>query len=584
MLNVITDNLDIWASAEMPAKKGGRGRAAATNKSPHGIQKLRELILELAVRGKLVPQDQNDEPAGELLKKIAAEKARLIKEKKIKKQKPLPELSDDDFPFELPAGWAAIRLGNLLERISNGFSGKQNKDGIGYPLSRIETISESSVNMGKIGFSPDLPVDKLDYFRLAENDILLSHINSDFHVGKTALVPADVELFHGVNLLLLRVLPDASPAFIDLAINALRLSGYFISIAQHAIGQSSVNQSKVVQIIIGLPPLAEQHRIVAKVDELMALCDQLEQEQTDNSDAHQTLVETLLATLTEAKDNEALEEAWQRIAGHFDILFTTEQSIDQLKQTILQLAVMGKLVPQDPNDEPASALLAKIAAEKSRLIKEKKIKKQKPLSEIGEDEKLFLLPQGWVWKRLGNVSDFVNGFAFKSSDFSDEGIGIVKIGDIQNGEITTASMSRVDESIVAGLDSSLTLTKGEMAIAMSGATTGKLGFNSLDEVFYLNQRVGKISPFLLVKEFIYYSLTTKISENLEKSMGSAIPNLSTAQIKDIVLAIPPLAEQQRIVAKVDELMALCDALKTRLNEAQTTQVQFADTIVDQAAI
>jgi type I restriction enzyme S subunit len=148
-----------------------------------------------------------------------------------------------------------------------------------------------------------------------------------------------------------------------------------------------------------LPPLAEQHRIVAKVNELMSLCDTLESEQASNINAHQVLVEHLLSALTNAADQGDFQQTWARIAAHFDTLFTTEHSIDQLKQTILQLAVMGKLVAQDPQDEPASVLLKKIATEKARLVKAGKIKKEKPLPLIAEDEKPFELPERWAWTR-----------------------------------------------------------------------------------------------------------------------------------------------------------------------------------------
>ena len=167
---------------------------------------------------------------------------------------------------------------------------------------------------------------------------------------------------------------------------------------------------KVLELFeIPIPPLAEQHRIVAKVDELMALCDQLEQQQTDSNETHHILVETLLATLTQAADQADFDEAWQRIADQFDTLFTTETSIDQLKQTILQLAVMGKLVPQDPSEEPASVLLKKIAKEKARLVKEGKIKKYKPLPPVDVNAAPFDLPSGWVWARFPEVGDFGRG-------------------------------------------------------------------------------------------------------------------------------------------------------------------------------
>ncbi|HGB4038087.1 TPA: restriction endonuclease subunit S, partial [Salmonella enterica subsp. enterica serovar Java] len=158
-----------------------------------------------------------------------------------------------------------------------------------------------------------------------------------------------------------------------------------------------------------IPPFAEQNRILSTVKKLMSLCDQLEQHSLNSLDAHQQLVETLLTTLTDSQNADELAENWARISEHFDTLFTTEASIDALKQTILQLAVMGKLVPQDPNDEPASELLKRIAQEKAQLVKDGKIKKQKPLPPISDKEKPFEVPEGWEWCKFGLISEFING-------------------------------------------------------------------------------------------------------------------------------------------------------------------------------
>lgn len=167
--------------------------------------------------------------------------------------------------------------------------------------------------------------------------------------------------------------------------------------------QPKLSLNSIKHTCIPIPPLEEQEYIADKVDELMALCDQLEQQTEASIEAHQVLVTTLLDTLTNSADADELMQNWARISEHFDTLFTTEESIDQLKQTILQLAVMGKLVPQDPSDEPAAELLKRIAEEKAQLVKEKKIKKQKALPPIAEDEKPFELPSGWEWCRLDDI-------------------------------------------------------------------------------------------------------------------------------------------------------------------------------------
>jgi type I restriction enzyme S subunit len=321
----------------------------------------------------------------------------------------------------------------------------------------------------------------------------------------------------------------------------------------------------------------------------MALCDQLEQQQTDSSGTHQALVETLLTTLTNATDQGKFAKAWQRIANYFDTLLTTEQSIDQLKQTILQLAVMGKLVPQNPNDEPASVLLKKIAEEKARLIKEGKIKKQKKLPAIIEDEKPFELPVGWEWARIGDASIFTEyGMSEKTFDGID-GIPVLKMGDIQDGKVILGGQKLVQEN-VEGLPS-LFLKKWDLLYnrTNSAELVGKTGiYDGPDDAYtfasylirircseecvnpiYLNQSMN--TPLFRV---------TQIEPHLKQQCGQA--NVNGTIMRNMIVPVPPIGEQRRIVVKVDELMALCDILKSRLHDAQITKVQLADTIVEQA--
>ena len=193
--------------------------------------------------------------------------------------------------------------------------------------------------------------------------------------------------------------------------------------SKYQVGTSvpALSQGTLELIPIGIPSIDEQHRIVAKVDELMVLCDQLELRSESQLTAHQTLVEALLATLIDSTDADELAQNWARLSTHFDTLFTTDASIDALKQTILQLAVMGKLVPQDPSDEPASALLERIAAEEAQMVKEKKITKEKPLPAISEDEKICNLPEGWVKCRLNDIIKISSGDGLTSKQMANDG-------------------------------------------------------------------------------------------------------------------------------------------------------------------
>ena len=289
----------------------------------------------------------------------------------------------------------------------------------------------------------------------------------------------------------------------------------------------------------------------------MAICDRLEQQQTDSDATHKTL----LATLTNAADHNEFNKTWQRLANHFDILFTTEQSIDQLKQTILQLAVMGKLVSQNPNDEPASELLKKIAQEKAQLIKEGKIKKQKKLPKIRDNEKPFELPKGWEWARLHQIIKISSGDSLTAANMNKDGLIPVFGG---NGITGYHNCSNVNEpTLVIGR---VGYYCGSVHITPKSAWVTDNAFKTTFPKQYI---------FL---NFLFWLLKgTNLKEN---ENATAQPVISGRKVYPIVVGLPPTAEQHRIVAKVDELMALCDTLKDRLTDAQTTQLQLADTVVN----
>ncbi|WP_244583499.1 restriction endonuclease subunit S, partial [Escherichia coli] len=440
---LIVDHMETWTSALQTRSTAGRGSSGKIDL--YGIKKLRELILELAVRGKLVPQDPNDEPASELLKRIAAEKAELVKQGKIKKQKPLPEISEEEKPFELPEGWEWTRLGF----ISNyGFCDKAEPEDVTpetwiLELEDIEKVTSKLLN--KVTFA-ERPF-KSSKNRFSQGDVLY---------GKLRPYLDKVIVANEPGVCTTEIIPITSygniyPEFLRLLLKAPNFITYANS-STHGMNLPRLGTEKAQQAVIELAPIQEQLRIVSRVDKLMSLCDQLEQQSLTSLDAHQQLVETLLGTLTDSQNAEELAENWARISEHFDTLFTTEASVDALKQTILQLAVMGKLVPQDPNDEPASELLKRIAQEKAQLVKEGKIKKQKPLPPISDEEKPFELPSGWEWCRLGCIgnpmdSAIVDG-PFGSSintkiDYIDNGCPVTRMGNIRPFEYINENMKYV---------------------------------------------------------------------------------------------------------------------------------------------
>ena len=568
MLDVITENIDIWSSALILKSGGGKGRSKKDELTAHGVKKLRELILEMAVRGKLVSQDPNDEPASVLLDRIAKEKAQLIKDGKIKKQKSLPDISDNEKPFELPNGWVFARFGNITF----------NRDSERIPLS----VDERKTRQGNYDYyGASGVIDTIDGY-LFDKPLLLIGEDGANLINRSTPIAFIARGKYWVNnhAHVIDGVTEDFLLYLCLHINAISLEQYVTGTAQ-----PKMNQAKMNTILINLPPLAEQKRIVAKVDELIVLCDQLERAQSDNDTAHQTLVETLLGTLTASDDNKELQENWSRIEKYFDTLFITEYSIEQLKQTILQLAVMGKFVPQEPNEQPASMLLKQITKEKTRLIMDGKVKKQKTLPTVSDDEKPFTIPKSWEWTRLGNISlinprneakdktlvSFVPMHLISTSHTGDHGQEEREWESVKKGYTHFADGDIGLAKITPCFENSKAVVFSNLLNGIGAGTTELHIARPYCETLYPRYILLylKTPKFLLVGKAKMTG--TAGQKRLPKHFFSENP-----------LPLPPLNEQHRIVSKVDELMVLCNALKSKISNAQTTQAQFAGAIVEKA--
>jgi type I restriction enzyme S subunit len=585
--NLITDHLDSWTAAIKTKSAAGRGSSKKLELV--GIKKLRELILDLAVRGKLVPQDPNDVPASELLKLIEAEKAQLVKVGKIKKQKSLPQIAENEKPFELKNGWALEHLGDLSHYITKGTTptsvGFAFQDS-GVNFIKIENVSKGRINLSINQYISEEADEALKRSRLLVGDVLFSIAGT---IGKTCVVVKD-DLPANTNQAL-AIIRGTTTVFNENFLMIQLDSFVAKKTRDRARGGAMPNVSlaDLNELVAIIPPLEEQHRIVAKVDELMVLCDQLEAQTESSIDAHKTLVEVLLATLTDAKDADELNDNWQTISQHFDVLFTTQASIDQLKQTILQLAVMGKLVKQDPKDEPASKQLERIATEKQQLIKDGKIKKQKTLPEITDEEKPFELPVGWVWCRFYELFCNLKYGTSKKSEYKGIGTPILRIPNVVKGFIDSEDLKFTPLTAVEVND--LSLKKDDILIIRSNGSTSIVGSSAVVD----DSHVGFAYAGYLVRvrlpknfnnsKFIHLVLkSVLIRSQIENPLRttSGVKNINSTEISRLILPIIPLKEQNRIVVKVNELMALCDSFKERLNQAQTTQLHLTDAIVEQA--
>ena len=485
-------------------------------------QQLRNSILQEAIEGRLVPQDPNDEPASELLNRIRAEKERLVKAGK-RKKKDLEEtpISEDEKPFEIPESWEWVRLKDIIRGTSAGKSPNCEKR----PKSGNEWGVITTTAIQYCSFSPNenkvLPsrfiINELQIVK--DKDLLITRAGPKNRTGIVCVVdkPCDNLILSDKTIRIDYFRRYCNPFFLMFALNNPTIHDNIMS-ATVGMAESQVNisQSSIQNIVIPLPPLAEQKRIVAKIEELLPKVEEY------------------------GKAQDALNKL-------------NEELPEKLKKSILQEAIEGRLVPQDPNDEPASALLERIREEKKRLLKEGKLKK-KDLEEtpISEDEKPFEIPESWEWCKFGNVISLLSGRDLTPQEYSD------KEGDIPY--ITGASNFDGNSLIINRWTTKpVTISKyGDLLITCKG-TIGTMSFNQIGDI-HIARQVMAISPYIVNIRYIRYFLMRIVYE-LEKKAKSIIPGISREDIINAKFPLPPLAEQKRIVAKIEEVFAEIDKLK-----------------------
>ncbi|MGD9637926.1 MAG: restriction endonuclease subunit S [Alphaproteobacteria bacterium] len=547
--------------------------------APDGIKKLRELILALAMQGKLVPQDENDKPAKELLKEIEAEKQKLIKEGKIKKPKPLPEIKPDEIPYQIPKNWQWVRLRDVAKYIQRG------KSPVYSEIEQIPIISQKSIqwsgfDKNVVRFIDPKSLDKYQDERFIKTGDLLWNSTGTGTIGRINIYNDELNEFK-------YVVADSHVTIV----RPINISNYFLlmflmspviqsNIEKNASGttnQIELNTSTIVNQPIPLPPLEEQRRIVAKVDELMARCDELEKQKQALEEKRLNVHAYAIYHLLNKEGD--FKKSWHFISKNFDELYSVNENVAELRKAILQLAMQGKLVPQDENDKPAKELLKEIEAEKQKLIKEGKIKKPKPLPEIKPDEIPYQIPKNWQWVRLGEISNINGGFAFKSNLYTNKGVRVIRISDFDETGFKDDKIVRYEYNKSL---SQYLIEKNNIIIAMTGGTVGKsYHVKNVSEILVSNQRVATIKVYQTIKSFFVNIaiLSPAIQAIIKKSKNSTNDNISMDLINNFLIPLPPLEEQKRIVAKVDELMARCDELEKQINLSTNQKSTLLNTIM-----
>jgi len=532
--------------------------------APDAVPQLRRFILDLAVRGKLVEEEPKDEPASELIKRIQVEKARLVKEGKTRAAEPATPIEKDEEPFQVPYGWCWARLSTLSRRIHYGFTASANKSITDVRLLRITDIQDNSVDWDSVP-GCEISVGEVEQYKLGKGDILIARTGGT--VGKTFLV-RHVPVTAVFASYLIRV--QGSCELYDQYLKLfLESPVYWRQLEDGTRGgaQPNVNGQTLGQMTVAVPPLAEQHRIVAKVNELMALCDRLEAAQAERESRRSQLVAASLNQLNQpagAGATETFREHAQFYLTHLPRLTTCPEHIKQLRQTILNLAVRGQLVPQDPNDEPTITLLNRIRVKPSEL-------------------EPFSIPPSWVWvsveqigeSRLGKMLDkgknkgtyrrYLRNVNVRWLDFDISDVLEMRFEDTELDEFT--------------------LRRGDVLICEGGEPGRAAVWDEREKDIYFQKAIHRVrfsqgvSPHFFVATLQEAVQSGRLSTHFT---GVTIKHFTGKGLSSFVFPIPPLAEQHRIVAKVDELMALCDRLEEQLPTAQTESRRLLEAVLHQA--
>lgn len=553
------DSLDVWVSALNVRKSTGRGRS--NSKTKLGIQALKKLVMGLAISGKLSEKNINDETSESLLQRISEHS----------KQSSFKRLNIENSPKH----WAAQRLG-ALSNFQNGYAFKS-KDYVqsGVGVVRIGDLQNGEISDAKLKYVDASVVSELKRsFKVGLGDLLIAM--SGATTGKLAFNSLDVELYLNQRVGIIR------PIFIDkhflFLVLSLKIEENLSISAGSAIPNLSSQQIK--DIVVPLPPIEEQKRIVTKVDELMKLIDHLEEQTETARESHAKLVDALLRTLVESEDTNALAQNWTTLNDHFETLFTTEESLEKLKGTVLDLAVRGKIVQNE--DEYPQVNLNSVMKERVSKGVSSRFKKKNDYTVLPFDT-----PKNWVTAFLGNAMLKISDGTHHSPPNGEIGEYLyISAKNIKNRGVQTSNATYVSGDVHEEIFARCDPEKGDVLYIKDGATTGVGTINDLDEPFSMLSSVALLKPSAITwnKYILYLMRSPFFFDNMRSQMsGVAITRVTLKKLNEAIIPLPPLQEQKRIVTKVDELMVLCDELIANIRTSEALKVELAESVVHHAS-
>jgi type I restriction enzyme S subunit len=535
--------------------------------APGGVGRLRELILALAVQGKLTRRDALAEPASALLARILKQKESLIASGKIKRDRPLLAISEADLPFDIPQLWCWTRLGGITNYGSPLKAESIDSETWVLDLEDIEKSTGRLLHRVRRSERPSLS----EKNSFQAGDVLYGKLRP--YLNK--VIVADEPGVCTTELVPFRCYGDWVPQYFKTALSSPYFLEY-VNARSYGMKMPRLGTEDARAALLPLPPLEEQARIVARVDDLMRLCDALEAKGRLEAEQHARLLGTLLGTLTDSSTPEELAANWQRVADHFDLLLDRPEAVDALEQTILQLAVRGLLVPQLSGDRSASSLLEQIR-ESGEQKKSLGKKFGAVASEVQPDEVPFEVPDSWAWSRFGQIaeiaSDLVQPAGHGSEwqvapDCIEKGTGRL----LAKRTVADADVKSANHRFHPGQ-----IIYSKIRPSLSKAVIVDFAGLCSADMYPIN---AKISPQYLLLVILSRCFLDQVAaaENRVK-----MPKLNQESLTAFLVPVPPLAEQARIVARVTELRRLCTALRQRLAASQTIQSLLADALVAEVA-
>lgn len=550
--------------------------------APEGIQKLRELILTLAMQGKLVPQNRNDSPAIELLKDIGAEKKRLVKAGKIKTPKLLPEIISGDVPYVLPQGWQWIRLGSIGNIFNGNSINTSEKESKYAGAEGLPYIATKDVGYG---------FDPLDY----ENGICIPPDEAKFRVAHQGAVLicaeggsagkkcglTDRDICFGNKLFANELYGHIPSRFILYAYLSPVFRASFAAAMTGIIGGVSI--AKFVEIPLPLPPLEEQHRIVAKIDQLMARCDTLEKLRGSQEAKRLAVHAAALSQLLDAAGDGSPDDAWAFITQHFDDLYAVKENVAELRKAILHLAIRGKITEQLKEDRPVKELLDKIKSERSRLLIRGVSSDQVDLKSLS-----YSIPENWAILPLDAIliCGPTNGYSPKAVDYK------TKVRSLTLSATTSGVFKGEHSKFIADdipMSSDLWLQDGDILV-QRGNTIEYVGVPAI----YRGEPNSYIYPDLMMKlrvsseldsDYVCFVMSASPSRDFlrERASGTSgtMPKINQKTLTCLPIPIPPLAEQRRIVAKIQKLMMQCDQLESQIESVKIKSSELLAAVMAQ---